>query len=390
MAQPETLDVNSIIAEASAKTGLENFGVWNFREALERLLISLDSEAQLTVDGRAGHRQKIVEILCTRLQLEDLVARHPEILQEQITNPIVIVGLPRSGTTVLQRMLAADDRFYSAAYWEVRFPVPREAELLPGATDPRRIAVKAEVQYMLETVPELAAIHPLDADAADEEISLLEQSFYSTSPESFANVPSYGNWLANQDQTEAYEYLKRLLQCLQWQKKRSGAVRDRWVLKTPHHIHWMDVLFKVFPDVRVIQTHRDPLQTIPSLASFVYRLRQLASDSVDAASVGQQWNAKMAAGLARCMEVRASLPADRFLDIDFFDTVKQPMSTVESIYSFIGIKLTAPARNSIEQWRSDNRRDKRAPHNYVLSQFGLTEEQLKQDYSEYRRHYIDH
>jgi hypothetical protein len=241
---------------------------------------------------------------------------------------------------------------------------------------------------MLEKVPELAVIHPLDADAPDEEISLLEQSFYSTNPEAMANVPSYGNWLANQDQTEAYEYLKRLLQCLQWQKKQARALSDRWVLKTPHHIHWVDVLFKVFPDARVIQTHRDPLQTIPSLASFVFRLRQLASDHVDAAVVGQQWNAKMAAGMARCMDVRAHLPADRFLDIDFIETVEQPMAALETIYSFIGMELTLSARRAIEQWREDNRRDTRAPHDYELSQFGFSEDQHKQDYAEYRRRHI--
>ena len=149
------------------------------------------------------------------------------------------------------------------------------------------------------------------------------------------------------------------------------------------------MLFKVFPDARVVQTHRDPLETIPSLASFVYRLCQLTSDHVDPAVIGQHWNAKMAAAMARCMDIRASLPADRFLDVDFADTVKQPMAIIENIYAFAGMELTDSTRSAIELWRRQNRREKRAPHDYSLSQFGFSEDQLKQDYAAYRRRYIN-
>ena len=139
-----------------------------------RLLSSLDTEAKLNVDGRVMHRQKVVDILCTRLHLESLVAKYPEIIDEEIENPIVIVGLPRTGSTVLLRMLAVDQRFYSNAYWETRYPVPLPTHDFSGLNDPRIAMVKAEVQSMLETVPDIIAMHPLDAMAADEEIGLLE------------------------------------------------------------------------------------------------------------------------------------------------------------------------------------------------------------------------
>ena len=263
-----TLSLNKIEAEAIEQTGLNDFGHWNFREPLSRLIAGLNQEANLSEMGQQIQHQRLVGILVTRLKLEDYCQRYPEILEEDIKEPVVIVGLPRTGTTLLQRLLAADPRFYSAAWWETRFPVPMESN--PRETHKRISVAKAEVEGMLMAIPELASIHPMSATEADEEISLLEQSFFSTSPESAANLGEFGKWLAQQDQTEGYEYLKVLLQFLQWQKKQRGESRNRWVLKSPHHLHFMEVLFKVFPDARVVQTHRDPLQTIPSLCSFVH------------------------------------------------------------------------------------------------------------------------
>ncbi|MCB1677575.1 MAG: sulfotransferase [Halioglobus sp.] len=388
MSATVSLNPESIIDEAQRSTGLSDFGSWNFREPMARLLHSLDTEAQLHEIGRATHRQRILDILCTRLRFESYLNRYRDIADERIERPVFIVGLPRTGTTMLHRMLAADPRFYAAAWWETRFPVPLSDDDLSRTDDPRIAVAKAEVAAMLEHVPELAAIHPLDAEEADEEIMLLEQSFYSTGPESMANVAGFGQWLATQDQTEGYRYLKRLLQFLQWQKKQRGEVGQQWVLKSPHHVHCMDVLFKVFPDAHVIQTHRDPVETIPSLASFIYSLWRLGSDVADPAIAGRQWNDKMAAGLAHAMQVRDTLPAERFLDVHFSDTVSRPMDVLERIYHFLQLELTAAAREAIARYRDANRREQRAPHNYTLEQFALSTEQIQRNFSQYRSRYI--
>jgi hypothetical protein len=166
-----------------------------------------------------------------------------------------------------------------------------------GAADPRIAQAKAEVQAMLDGSPALAAIHPLDALAADEEILLLEQSFLSTVPESAANVPSYGRWLDAHDQTPGYRHLRKLLQLLQWQKRQTGQHAERWVLKTPHHLGYADVLLDVFPGALVIQTHRDPLDSIPSLASMITALWVLVAEKVDPKEVARLWSAKMATAL---------------------------------------------------------------------------------------------
>ena len=263
-----SLDEHAVIDDARRKAGLGDFGDESFRVPMRVLLASLEKEAALTPIGRFVQRQRIVDILVNRLRAEDHFKRYPEILEEKIAPPLVIVGLPRTGTTMLHRTLAADPRWYSVLWYECRNPSPFPGTG-SGSRDPRIADAEAQVHAMIEGSPELAAIHPLDALAPDEEILLLEHSFSSTTPEAAANVPSYGRWLNEQDQTAAYVYLKKLLQFLQWQKNKAGSEAERWVLKTPHHLGFMDVLFAVFPDAHVVQTHRDPLETIHSLASMI-------------------------------------------------------------------------------------------------------------------------
>jgi len=383
---PVGLDEASVIDEARRKVGLSDFGDECFRVPMRMLLASLDTEAALTPIGRFVQRQRIVDILVNRLRAEDHFRRHPEILEETITKPLVIVGLPRTGTTMLHRTLAADPRMYSVLWYECRNPSPFPATSC-GGCDPRIAEAESQVAAMIEGSPELAAIHPLDARAPDEEILLLEHSFCSTTPEAAANVPSYGKWLDAQDQTSAYVYLRKLLQFLQWQKKQAGSRAERWVLKTPHHLGFMDVLFKVFPDACVVQTHRDPLETIPSLASMIHAVWILAADRVDPRDVGRQWSDKMATALTRCMRVREQHP-DRFIDVWYMDAVKDPIGEVRRIYEFIGFPLPALAENAMRDFVARNPREKRPPHHYTLAQFGLTEPGIARDFAEYRRRFI--
>ncbi len=380
------LDFDEIIAEAKTKAELVDFGDTEFFAPLKVLLKSLTTEANLNMIGRFGQRSRIVDILINRLRVENYLQRFPQILQETIENPIFIVGLPRTGTTMLHRILASDSRYYAPIYYELRSPAPLPGYAFQG--EDTRIAVsEAEVAAMVEANPDLAAIHPLDACGADEEILLLEQSFYSTVPESFANVPSFGRWLNENDNTPGYAYLKKLLQFLQWQKKQKGQSAQRWLLKSPHHLHYMGILLKVFPDAKIIQTHRDPLQTIPSLCSFNQALWVLGSESVDAKSIGEQWGKKFAVGMRHTMLVREKTE-EQFLDVSYKDTTTDPEAVIESVYQFIDMPLTAEAKSAMHTWRVENRREDRAVHNYSLEQFGFTAEQLENDFKEYRDKYI--
>lgn len=378
---PDALQAAAI---AQAK-GLSDFGLPSHREGLEKLCSALNTEANLSEFGHGLLLQKIIEMLVNRLRIEDWFARHPEIADEVIAPPVVIVGLPRTGTTLLQRVLACDQRFYSMPWWESRYPVPFPDEDLKAPNE-RMQRARGEVKVMVEAMPRLMAIHPMDADQADEEVMFMEHAFRA-SFNAYANVPSYMAWLHGSDDTPAYEYLKRGLQFLQWQKRQRGITGERWILKAPHHLLRMGLLLKLFPGARIIQTHRDPVDTIPSIASFIHTLWSIYGAAPDAAQAGREWSALMADAFQHTMQVRAGNPAP-FFDVQFLDTVKKPFEVVQAIYRFLGMPLTPQAGQAMQAWLAENRRDSRASHDYEPSQFGLSTAQLKQDFSAYRQHYI--
>jgi hypothetical protein len=322
------------------------------------------------------------------LRVQAYLKRYPEIFDEEIVAPLVIVGLPRTGTTMLHRTIAADQRMYAPLWYEVRFPCPALDWDFTTQGDQRIADAKAEMQAMVDANPDLLAIHPMDAMGPDEDIMLLEQSFYSFMPQSSANVPSFDAWLEAQDHTPGYQYLKILLQFLQWQKKRTGGKAERWTLKAPHHLHYMDLILKVFPDAKVVQSHRDPVETIPSLASLIAGVWVIYSDAVDLSEAGRQWARKFAHGMSHTMEVRKQYSDDRFLDLWFHDTVSQPLVEIHKVYDFLGIELTREAQVEMEQWQDFNQRELRPSHDYTLEQYGFTESGLQAQFREYRDRFI--
>lgn len=371
----------AVLEEARRRTGLELFGDPAFREPLRRLLASLEQEARLHAIGRATWVERIVGILVNRLRSEDWIARHPEILLCKIERPLVIVGLPRTGTTMLHRTLAADPGLLALRWYESRNPAP-----FPGSEgasrDPRIDDAEREVAAMLEAVPELLAAHPMDAFAPDEEIMLVEHAFTSWNPEAFCNVPRYATWLEAQDPAPGYRHLDRMLRFLSWQKARRGEAGRHWVLKAPYHLAFLDSLFSVFPDARVVMTHRDPVETVPSLASFVHTLHRMGSDSVDALAIGAHWSRKLAWATRRSLAARGGRES-RFLDLDYEALVADPLGCVRRIYDFAGMDLTPEAQASMREFAVESARDRRPVHRYTLAQFGLREQALRRDFAEY-------
>ena len=379
---------NTLVSEAEAVDGLSDHGDDSYREPLEKLLYSLQHEARLNDIGSAVLRRRVVEVLATRLRLVEWLKRHPEIREEVIREPLVIVGLPRTGTTMLHRTIAADHRMFAPLWFETRFPCPA-LDWNPAGIDQRVIDGKAEMQAMLAANPDLLSVHPMDAMGPDEDIMLLEQSFYSFNIQSFARLPGFDAWIEAQDHTPGYEYLKLLLQFLQWQKKQTGQQAERWTIKAPHHLHYMDLVFKVFPDARVVLSHRDPVETIPSLASMISEIWVIYSDLADPVEAGRQWARKFARGMHHTMAVREKLGDERFLDVWFRDTVAEPLETIRKVYDFIGMNFTEEAGAEMRAWQNFNRRELRPAHNYTLDQFGFTESGLKQQFARYRAAFIE-
>lgn len=377
----------ALLADASAAAGgLQDFGDASFRPALERLCASLSTEARLSATGVYLMRMKLVGQLVNRLRVEDWFKRHPEIADEDLgAPPVVIVGLPRTGTTKLHRLLACDPRFYWMAWWEAAYPVPFAGESLQEPTA-RINQAHSDVKVMTEAMPRLTAIHPMDADAADEEVILMEHSFLSAF-NAYADVPSYMEWMDAQDQRPAYAFLKRVMQFLQWQKRQRGIIAERWVLKAPHHLLRMDVLLQEFPGVKVIQTHRDPKTSIPSIASFIHTLWGIYSDDTDAARAGSEWNDLMRRALTHTMDVRDRSSAAQFFDVRFIDTVKQPMDVVERVYAFLGWTLPPEIAAAMRQWLAADEKTHQGGHDYSAEQFGLSDAQIGQDFARYiQRH----
>lgn len=206
--------------------------------------------------------------------------------------------------------------------------------------------------------------------------------------DAYANIPSYSDWLAKHDQTPAYRFLSRMLQHLQWQKRARGVEGRRWVLKAPHHLQRMNVLLDVFPGAQVIQTHRDPLRSIPSIASFIDTLWRIYSDAADPAEGGRTWSERMRRGLDQTMRVRETAPG-QFLDVRFHDTVKQPLDVVRRIYDFIGWDLTPEVLGRMRTWLIEDEKSHGAAHEYTPEQFGLSQAQIERDFATYRARYIE-
>jgi len=385
------LDEASVLAEARERAGLEDFGAEDFREPLGILLRSLEEEARLNEAGRAAQRERIVGLLVSRLRTRDWLSRHPEILDERVDVRFVIVGFPRTGTTMLQRLLASDPDSISLLWWESRNPAPFPGwspEAARLERDPRIADAEEQIRVMLEGNPELAAVHPLEAEAPDEDLMLLEHSFESSTPAGFANVPTYLRWHLEQDGRAAYRDHGVFLKFLQWQKRLRGEEIGAWVLKAPHHMLHLDLLLDAYPRACIVQTHRDPLDTLPSLASLAYELRRLASDEVDPAGAALYAELTARYRIDRLLEVRRARPEARFVDVWFGDVVASPIVEIERIYRSAELALSVEARRCMLRWAAENRRQDRPPHEYTLEEFGFTEEGIRRDFAEYREAYV--
>jgi Sulfotransferase family len=376
----------AVLADAVGKEGLTEWGPGDFLQPLAMLLDDYPG-AGLNAIGEHILRSGLVHSLRMRLRTEEWIRRHPEILEEQIAAPIVVVGMMRSGTTLLQRLLAADARLHCARGWEVVEAAPKLGYDFAGS-DPRIAISEARENKSRELAPELFAIHPMYAREAEEEIVFLADAFLSHVPESGANLPSYRSWLNTQDFTPAYDYLHRMLRFLQWQKRRRGVTAGRWVLKSPAHLGYLDALRSQFPDVHVVHMHRDPRTTVASGASLNATLHALHADEVDTHRVGAQWLERMGWTNDRAMAVRDSWADEsaRVTDIHFHDAVGDPIGQVSRLYDALDLSLTGTAVTAMTDWLAARPREVPRPP-YDLVAYGLTDAQVDERFSLYNKRF---
>ena len=370
-----SLDEGGLVDAARKRTGLEDLGGDGFRQGLGVLLRSLDGEAQLTPLGRIAARSRIVGLLETRLRLVDRVRRDPSVGEEVIDRPVFVLGLPRTGTTVLYGMLAADPAMRSPASWEVARPFPP-----PDAEDPTRIAaMDKDFDRFRRIAPTIDHIHPMGARLPQECLALQAPEFASYEFVTAFPVPAYWAWLREADLVPAYRFEKLFLQHLQ-----SARRGSHWILKTPGHLMWLDALLEVFPDALLVQTHRNPTQVLASVSSLMSAMRSSVSDAVDPRAIGREQLDAWTWGMERTMAVRDRLPEGRVVDVRYEDTVADPVGTVRRVYEHFDLDFTPAVETGVQDYLAANPRDKHGSHRYTLEEFGLDRDEVDAAFAAYR------
>jgi len=378
-----SLEEGDVLAAARRRTRLDDFGDEDFREPLRMVLRGLDDEARLTLIGRIAAREDVVGLLANRLRLQEDGKRHPEIRAEQVSQPLFIVGMPRTGSTLLHHLLAQDPASRVAQAWEVIAPSP-PPETATYATDPRIASAARKLGWFDTLAPEFKAIHPLGAQLALECIAIMSPSFRTSRFHTSYRVPTYQNWLEGQDLGPAYGFHRRMLQQLQW---RTPA--GRWVLKAPSHLFALDALLGAYPDARIVQTHRDPLTVLGSVASLTAILHGAFSRSIDLAEIGREVSHRWTSGLERAMQFRqgGAVAADRFVDVHYHDLIRDPLAVVRRIYAHFEIPLRDTAETRMRGFLEANPKDKHGSHRYTLDSFGLEPDVLIGRFKAYCEHF---
>jgi len=374
-----TLDEAKLLEAARAKTGLDDFGGEAFREGLRRALRALEGEAQLNLIGRVATRGTLAHLLETRLKLQAYRKQHPELEAEEIRRPVFIVGVPRTGTTILFNLLAQDPANRAPLSWEIENPCPPPEEAT-FTTDPRIAQMEKQFAGLEKVSPTLSAIHEFGAELPQECIAITAHEFLTVQFHIVYNALSYQQWLDEQSLVPAFEYHRRYLQHLQSRYK-----KERWVLKTPGHLPVIDDLLTVYPDACIIHTHRDPLRVMPSVASLSYALRQIYTDAIDPHFVGQQQVDLWERNLNRAMRARQRLHDrnEQFFDTQFEDVVKDPIGVIERIYSHFKLPFTPEAHRRMRAFLEANPRERLGPHKYSLEDFGLDPQDLQVRFRDY-------
>jgi len=377
----ETVEVDfgeqAILDAARRRTGLGDFGPEGFRLRLGVLRDEWGRDPELTRFQRAVLHAYLVRYCANRLLIQDAWKRNPEILREEIAEPVIVVGLPRSGTTHLVNLLAADERFHSLPLWESYEPVPLPGEApLPDGTDPRYQRCADAWAGMQRSTPLIASMHPMNPDHIHEELELMGPDFASYNFEWLAHSPKWRDHYYATDQTPHYEYMKNVLRLVQW---RRGPERKRWVLKCPQHLEQLPVLRKVFPDATVVFTHRDPLAVIQSTITMLGYNQRMSRKRVALETLLEYWCDRIEHLLRACVRDRELVPASQSFDSPFHVLMADPLATLEQVYAKAALELTATARGQLIRYVDDHPRGKQGQVVYDLrADFGVDPDRLRE------------
>ncbi|MFZ1163604.1 sulfotransferase family protein [Mycobacterium sp.] len=372
-----TFSADELEDGARAATGLDDFGSPYYREGLERTVDALNNEADLNDLGRVMQHATTSNALIQRLKIIDTYKRSPEIADEVIDGPVVVIGLPRTGTTALSHLVAADPQFRSLRTWESQAPTP-PPEDATRHTDPR-IAQCAEGLAMIDQMfPDFKTMLNSEPEAATECQDLMGMSFRTFHFDGVVRVPSYVEWLIECDMRETYAFHKDVLKLLQWHCK-----PNLWHLRTPVHMFALDAFVDAYPNAKFLWSHRDPAKVLGSVCSLIGYVRSWSSDRKDPKELGAEQLAWWSEGITRAMDFRKKFGDDRFVDVSFADLQTEPVKTLANSYEQLGLAFTDSARDTVQKWADEHKPGHRGTHNYELADYGLSAEQVREAFSEY-------
>jgi hypothetical protein len=359
------LNAERILALACRRTGLDDFGELDVREPLRRLIESVEQENQLTPLGRLLIRRELMQLACARLRIQAAIKEHPEVLHEPVDRPVFILGLGRTGSTLLHRLLAQDPQVRAPHYGETMDP----ASARSSADGSQVRQARRQFAWAAFLAPGLPSIHPLDAEAPEECRLLLMNTFRCPIFGQYGFSTAYVQWLEGrglEEKLRIYEAYRQQLQLLQWR-----CPARRWVLKCPIHSWGLDALLQVFPDACVVQTHRDLAEVVPSTCSLLATFRGLYSDTVDPRQLGPLVIENVVSHRLDATRRARETHHGRMMDVLYRHLVRDPVGTVQEIYERFGLPWSAEMEKNIRDWLAHNPRDKHGRHRYSLEQFGL-------------------
>ena len=381
MAAALVFEPAALIDLARAKTGLDDFGPSGWETGLEVVMRAMREGPELSPLGKISSHGLCTSFLENRLRLEDLIKRHPEILDVKLEAPIVIAGLPRSGTTHLHNLFGADPRLRSLPWWEALEPVLAESERpAPGQTDPRWTRAAAGIEVRNQVLPHFDAMHEMTVDHVHEEIQLLSIDFGTMFFENIGigGSPIYRDYYLGEDQTPHYRYLRRILQALSWLR---GP--RRWIFKSPQHLEQFGTLMKVFPDATVVVTHRDPVPTVASFSTMISYTTRMSAAKPDPVFLGHHWADRIETMLRICTRDRDLLPADRSIDVLFHEYMGSELETVKKIYALAGMSFDAETKRRIDDYNTTHPRGRFGRVVYDLADFKLDGRELRERFRFY-------
>lgn len=379
--EPLPLDRNKLERRAMAKTGLRDFGEPDHRPGLDRFIESLNATGDLGLLGRVAVRAYVLARLESRLRIQDFCQRYPNVREQRIVRPLVVIGLPRTGTTILHNLLVQSTGGRAPLYWELTEPLPPPRPET-RSTDPRIAQAARGLEQLHRLMPEMRKIHPLGATLPEECLPFLYNSFLAWGLHVFAHVPAYDRWLLEQDMLPAYRFHKLQYQILQY-----AFPTPLWVIKSPVHLLALDALLDVYPDACIVQTHRDPKKSLASLCSLVATMNAAYCRRVQSSAIGPHLLEMWRQILERSMKVREHRGGAPFFDLQYHDFMRDPIAAVRSIHGHFGLPFGPDTEERLRAYLAQNPKDKHGAHRYTLERFGLSAEQVDQQLAPYRERF---